>query len=224
MQLKQWVFSKSTKFVFFWKNRCVFSKKYLKVFKIVQSGQFAVECLSNDVIFKNFLSILIVKFFRWKIRKLSKLEKLKKTWWRKKIFWKKRFHPFRRHLQQNWRVENMPVVPGRLVLSFFELHLASLQTWFKFYSMFVREHILTCCYANNFFSFLCQYQFPHTLWFLTEVVRQQNSQSSCIFTIWSKMSGKVTGITSFTCVFSLSRQSILLADTFCLSGFKKDFA
>ena len=29
---------------------------------------------------------------------------------------KKRFPPFERHLQQNWKVENMPVIAGRLDL------------------------------------------------------------------------------------------------------------
>ena len=35
----------------------------------------------------------------------------------KSIFFskKKRFHPFKRHLSQNWIAEKMPVVVGRLV-------------------------------------------------------------------------------------------------------------
>ena len=33
------------------------------------------------------------------------------------IFGKKCFHPFKRHLQQNYRAENMPVVAGRLAIA-----------------------------------------------------------------------------------------------------------
>ena len=40
------------------------------------------------------------------------LKKFEKTG----FFKKKRFHLFKRHLQQIWRVENLPVLAGRLVL------------------------------------------------------------------------------------------------------------
>ena len=33
-----------------------------------------------------------------------------------KVLFEKRFHPFKGHLQQNWWVENMPVVAGSLVV------------------------------------------------------------------------------------------------------------
>ena len=38
---------------------------------------------------------------------------------------KKRFHPFKRHLQQNWWVENMPVVAGRLAHLILESQVTS---------------------------------------------------------------------------------------------------
>ena len=37
-------------FAVFWKNRWVFSKKSLKIFKIAKSGKFFLECVSNGII------------------------------------------------------------------------------------------------------------------------------------------------------------------------------
>ena len=34
------------------------------------------------------------------------------------FFGKKHFHPFKRHLYQNWKAENMSMVASRLVLIF----------------------------------------------------------------------------------------------------------
>ena len=38
--------------VCFWKNRWVFSRKNLNFFKMANSGKFAVECVSNDILIK----------------------------------------------------------------------------------------------------------------------------------------------------------------------------
>ena len=49
----------------------------------------------------------------------------------KEYFFKKRFHPFKRHLNQNWLAENMLVVAGRFVtITTFKL-VCSLLTFHK---------------------------------------------------------------------------------------------
>ena len=42
---------------------------------------------------------------------------------------KKRFHPFRRHLQQNWTVENMSMLPGHFVFISIEKNLSLNINW-----------------------------------------------------------------------------------------------
>ena len=59
---------------------------------------------------KPVFSALFVKFFAKEIRTLLNFDKV----YEKSFLKKKRFHPFKRHLQQNWRAE----VAGRLVLFF----------------------------------------------------------------------------------------------------------
>ena len=62
---------------------------------------------------KNVFSSLIENFSA-KMRKFLYLEKLEKIMKKESIL-KKRFHPLKRHLYQNGKAENMPVLAGRLV-------------------------------------------------------------------------------------------------------------
>ena len=55
-----------------------------------------------------------VTFFRLEVRQFVKLQKLENMMKKQSIL-KKSFHPFKRHLQQNWKAEDMPVVAGHLV-------------------------------------------------------------------------------------------------------------
>ena len=48
-----------------------------------------------------------------KNQKILKFRKIRKCM-KKKSFWEKSFHPFKRHVQQNWRDENMPILTDRL--------------------------------------------------------------------------------------------------------------
>ena len=58
------------------------------------------------------------EFFWKKNQKCLILEKFEE----KGYFEKKRFHLFKRHLEQNWRVESLPVVAGRLALKYLQIH------------------------------------------------------------------------------------------------------
>ena len=97
-----------------------FSRKNLNFFKIDEGGKFAVEGASYDNVSLNCLFHLVKVFS--KLREFfAKNEEnfyIRKNWktYQKNYFFleKKRFLPFKRHLQQNWREENMPVVVGRL--------------------------------------------------------------------------------------------------------------
>ena len=77
---------------------------------------FFVECVSNGIIFLKCLSTLFVRFFG-SVRKFLKLEKLKNMMMKQSIK-KKRFHLLKKHLYQNEKAQNMPVVAGRLVCFF----------------------------------------------------------------------------------------------------------
>ena len=56
-------------------------------------------------------SIFIVRFSAKKSENLENIENMMSIFEKKK-----RFHPFKRHLYQNGKAENMPVVAGRLVV------------------------------------------------------------------------------------------------------------
>ena len=70
--------------------------KNLIFFKIGKGGKFAVECVSNDIFSQNHLFHLNCEVFFKKNQNYSKFG-----------FKKKHFHLFKRHLQQNWRTENL---------------------------------------------------------------------------------------------------------------------
>ena len=70
--------------------------------------KFFVPQLSNFLA-KNQKTIFAKKMKNFRLRKFDSI-------WTKSIFWEKKcFHPFKRHRQQNWRAERMPVVARRLV-------------------------------------------------------------------------------------------------------------
>ena len=73
-----------------------------------------------------------MRFFWLKIRKFSKLEKLDNIMNKQSILKKKkRFHLLKRHLYQNGKAQNMPVVAGHLVM-----YLLSRFPWLKRTSLF----------------------------------------------------------------------------------------
>ena len=86
-------------------------KKY--IFQNVVCGKFAVECVSNGIVSQNVSALILRLFWQKKIRKL-KLEKLENMMEECFFQKKKRFHLFK-SLFKNEKVENMPLVAGRLV-------------------------------------------------------------------------------------------------------------
>ena len=110
----------------------VFLKKFF--FKIGNDSKLAENCVSNNIIsqkghFHLNCAVLWQKNYETfkfgKYRKISNLEKLDNLMKEEYFLLKKRFHHLKKHPQQNWRVENMPVVAGRLVYLFFSHQLTS---------------------------------------------------------------------------------------------------
>ena len=120
------VFQNVQNVVFFRKKMGPLEKK--EFFKITKGGTFAV-CLSNEFFSYSSKRPFYFKycaFFSSELSENFQIKKNYKIWWRERerereresILKKKRFDLFEKHLQQNGKRENMPVVAGRLISNF----------------------------------------------------------------------------------------------------------